>query len=89
MFDFHYSAWIIPVAFYLFQKNTVKNGIEEVFNRTETEFRGSMGTSGAQKIIGGNAEDAVAQIEKLAALKEKGILSDEEFAAQKAKILGA
>ena len=81
-------AWIIPLAFYLFQKNTVKNGIEEVFNRAETEFRNSMGTGGAQKIIGGNTEEAVAQIEKLAALKEKGILSDEEFAAQKAKILG-
>ena len=82
-------AWIIPLAFYLFQKNTVKNGIEEVFNRAETEFRNSMGTGGAQKIIGGNTEEDVARIEKLAALKEKGILSDEEFAAQKAKILGA
>ena len=34
------------------------------------------------------AEDVIGQIEKLAALKEKGILSDEEFAAQKNKLLG-
>ncbi|HET8971030.1 MAG TPA: SHOCT domain-containing protein [Candidatus Nanopelagicales bacterium] len=33
--------------------------------------------------------DMVAQLEKLAGLHDKGILTDEEFAAQKAKILGA
>lgn len=34
------------------------------------------------------AVDAVAEIERLGALKEKGLLTDEEFAAAKAKILG-
>jgi hypothetical protein len=33
-------------------------------------------------------DDAIAQIEKLGALKEKGLLTEEEFAAQKAKLLG-
>lgn len=33
-------------------------------------------------------KDPIAELEKLAALKEKGILNDEEFAAQKAKLLG-
>ena len=33
-------------------------------------------------------EDVVSQLERLAALKEQGILTEEEFAAQKAKILG-
>lgn len=33
--------------------------------------------------------DPIAQLKELAALKEQGILTDEEFAAQKAKILGA
>lgn len=32
--------------------------------------------------------DPIAQLKELAALKEQGILTDEEFAAQKAKILG-
>ena len=32
--------------------------------------------------------DAVAEIERLGALKEKGLLTDEEFAAAKAKLLG-
>jgi Short C-terminal domain len=35
------------------------------------------------------APDPIAQLKELAALKEQGILTDEEFAAQKAKILGA
>jgi membrane protease subunit (stomatin/prohibitin family) len=32
--------------------------------------------------------DAISEIERLGALKEKGLLTDEEFAAAKAKILG-
>lgn len=34
------------------------------------------------------ATDVVAELQKLAALKEQGILSDAEFAAAKAKLLG-
>ena len=34
-----------------------------------------------------NENDVVSQLERLAALKEKGILNDEEFQTQKAKIL--
>lgn len=33
-------------------------------------------------------EDVIAQLERLGALKAQGILSEEEFAAQKAKLLG-
>jgi hypothetical protein len=32
--------------------------------------------------------DAIAQLKELAALKERGILTEEEFTAQKARILG-
>ena len=34
-------------------------------------------------------EDMVEQLQKLASLKDQGILTEEEFAAQKAKILAA
>ena len=34
------------------------------------------------------AQDPIAQLKDLAALKEQGILTDAEFAVQKAKILG-
>ena len=33
-------------------------------------------------------DDVIAQLEKLGELRDKGILTDEEFAAQKAKLLG-
>src|SRR3954454_23643646 len=35
------------------------------------------------------AADPIEQLKQLAALKEQGILTEEEFAAQKAKILGS
>jgi hypothetical protein len=35
------------------------------------------------------AEDRVEKLKDLAALKEQGVLTDEEFAAEKARILGA
>jgi hypothetical protein len=34
-------------------------------------------------------EDRIEQLKELAALKEQGVLTDEEFAAEKAKILGS
>lgn len=34
-----------------------------------------------------SAEDRIAQLERLAGLRDQGILSDEEFAAEKARIL--
>ena len=35
-----------------------------------------------------STEDLVTQLEKLGKLKDEGLLTDEEFAAQKAKLLG-
>lgn len=35
------------------------------------------------------AADPVEQLEKLGEMREKGLLTDEEFAAQKAKLLGS
>ena len=35
-----------------------------------------------------DGDDLIAQLEKLGALHDKGILTDEEFSAQKAKLLG-
>jgi Short C-terminal domain len=37
----------------------------------------------------GGEDDMLAQLEKLGQLKEAGVLTDEEFAQQKARILGA
>jgi len=37
---------------------------------------------------GNGGSDPIAQLKELAALKDQGILTEEEFAAQKARILG-
>jgi putative oligomerization/nucleic acid binding protein len=37
---------------------------------------------------GNGGQDPIAQLKELAALKEQGVLTDEEFAEQKARILG-
>jgi Short C-terminal domain len=37
----------------------------------------------------GLSEEAISQLQQLGALKEQGVLTEEEFAAQKAKILGS
>jgi hypothetical protein len=43
----------------------------------------------AAPVAAAPAPDMIGQLKDLAALKEQGILTDEEFAAQKAKILGS
>jgi hypothetical protein len=47
--------------------------------------------AGRQEAAGSPATptDTIAQLKELAALKERGILTEEEFAAQKARVLGA
>ena len=42
----------------------------------------------AAPAAGGLTEDRINELKQLGELKEQGILTDEEFAAQKAKILG-
>ena len=37
---------------------------------------------------GGITDDAIEQIQKLGALKEQGLITDDEFEAQKRKLLG-
>jgi hypothetical protein len=41
-----------------------------------------------QPVAAPSNEDVVSQLERLGALKAQGLLTDEEFAAQKAKLLG-
>ncbi len=42
----------------------------------------------APAAAGGLTDEAVDQLTKLAALHQQGVLTDEEFAAEKAKLLG-
>jgi hypothetical protein len=49
----------------------------------------SQPTAGSQPPAAGPGSDAIEQLKQLGALHEQGILTDEEFAAEKAKVLGS
>ena len=83
---FTYVFWLIPIIFYLVQKKTVQKGIQEVFTRVKNEF---MSSSGAQpKKQKSQGQSDLDQLEKLASLKEKGAITEEEFQAKKKELLG-
>lgn len=88
-------GWLIPLVFYFYQKKTVREAVEEVFARTRNEFSGSrqanptpppIQDTTSQQQPGG--QGVAEQLERLGALVEKGLLSKEEFDAQKKKLLG-
>jgi hypothetical protein len=62
-----------------------------VFSRAgggETESSRASETSGADPSVAVDGAEIIATIERLAQLKDKGILTEEEFAAKKAELLG-
>jgi hypothetical protein len=58
----------------------------EANDQALAQFGGIAGVTGAAAPAAGS--DAISQIERLAALRESGALTEEEFAAQKRRILG-
>ncbi|MEN6469271.1 MAG: SHOCT domain-containing protein [Smithella sp.] len=79
---FTWVFWLVPIIFYLLQKNTVRNAITECFQRVKNEFD-QPGIGSTQM---GNS--AFSDLEKLAALKEKGHITDSEYEAKKKQLLG-
>ena len=79
---FSWVFWLIPIAFYLLHKNTVKTAITECLLRVKNEF------DQAAHEISKHAISNLEDLEKLGALREKGIISDSEFKAKKKQILG-
>jgi hypothetical protein len=76
--------WIIPIAFYLMQRNTVKTAIDACFRRIKNEFD-QQAVARPPELPKGSSID---ELEKLASLREKGIITDVEFEAKKKQILG-
>jgi uncharacterized membrane protein YciS (DUF1049 family) len=77
-------GWLIPIGFYLYQKKTVSEAIEKTFKRLKDEIEDS------NTYISSNTEnnlDYTEKLEKLFKLKEKEIISEEEFEEEKEKIL--
>jgi hypothetical protein len=77
---FTWIGWLIPIAFYLIQKNTVKAAIQGCLQRVRNEFEETVRAS--------MPANAVSDLERLAALRERGIVSDDEFQAAKRRLLG-
>lgn len=70
-------------------KNFLRNFAEYVRSRISGDSKSVVQTPVQQESSSLSKDDEIiAQLERLAVLKEKGILSDDEFTAQKARILG-
>lgn len=76
---FTYVVWLIPIAFYLIQKNSVKSAMESVLQKANEELRASQPQPGPNSLG--------SELEKLVALKDRGVLTQQEFDAQKSKLL--
>jgi hypothetical protein len=64
-----------------------KRGDAKEIARLTSELQAQRGAAGQEPVAGGT-EDPLDRIEKLAKLRDSGALTDQEFTAQKAKILG-
>jgi hypothetical protein len=80
---FTYVGWLIPIAFYLYHRGTVKSAIESAVSRVVNEFSVGPMPVGYQTKLASNADE----LRKLAELRDRGVLSGEEFEAQKRKLL--
>jgi hypothetical protein len=85
-----YPVWYDPADASLWAYATVadesgRENLRQMFGEAADSFVG-MGTPAAP--AGGGGQDVAAQLTQLADLKSQGLLTDEEFEAQKAKLLG-
>ena len=81
---FSYIGWLIPIAFYLYQRGTVKAAIDSAVKRIVNEFSVSPMAVGVQAAAPSSKAD---ELKKLAELRDSGVLSEEEFTSQKLKLL--
>lgn len=85
------AAMVGGVAYHAGKK--VQEGREADYERdarmAELEEQQAGQQAAAPAAPSGGTDDMIAQLEKLGQLKAQGILTEEEFAAQKQKLLGA
>jgi hypothetical protein len=72
----------VPIAFYLLQKDIVRTAIKECLQRVRNEFDQS--SEGGSQM----GSSSIGDLEKLGALKERGLITDGEFEAKKKQLLG-
>jgi hypothetical protein len=81
---FTWIGWILPIIFYLSHKNTVRKAIESCLQRVNNECARAVRPIAAPAEAKASAMD---ELGKLAELKERGFVTDEEFAAKKLQLL--
>lgn len=83
---FTWVFWLIPIIFYILQKDTVKRGIEEGFRNVKNEIGSSV--SPDQNPVVASPNSAIADLEKLGSLLTQGLITQQEFEEQKRQLLG-
>ena len=72
---------LIPLIIYFYQKNAVSKTIQNIFMRVKNEFQNTNNVK-----VPSNTTD-LDKLEKLHNLKEKGIITEDEFNTKKKEIL--
>jgi Short C-terminal domain len=80
---FTYIGWLIPIAFYLYQRGAVKNAIQSSMDRIVNEF--SVPPSQFNPPPHTSTAD---ELKKIADLRDSGHLTADEFDTQKQRLLG-
>lgn len=74
-------GWIFPIAFFFYNRTVVEKSIQATLQRVRNEFSNEGAPAAAQM---GNLAD---ELEKLSILKDKGVLTEDEFTARKTRLL--
>jgi hypothetical protein len=82
------AAMVGGVAYHAGKK--VQEGREEdaMTDARLSQLEAQQGAAQAAPAAGGGTDDMIEQLGKLGQLHEQGVLTDDEFAAQKQKLLG-
>lgn len=83
---FTWVGWIFPIIFYLTQKSSVRKAVESCLQRVNNEASRSIRSFAGPVEAKPSAMDELA---KMADLKERGFITDEEFASKKLQLLRA
>ena len=79
---FTWIFWLLPIGAYFYQKTAIQKTISDCFLRVKNEFDQTINKP--TQITTSSTDE----IEKLGALKEKGLITDSEFDAKKKQLLG-
>ena len=88
-----YPVWYDPQdtstwAYATIADDSGRENIRQMFGEAAESFVGMNAPGAPAPAAAGGAQDTVEALKQLADLHSQGILSDDEFAAQKAKLLG-